>query len=259
MVSRDLFGDQIFNYLRDNGVGTGYIRRTEKATTLGFVKMTPGDDPRYAFYCENSADRSLSPEDIPENLDSTVRCIQFGSISLNLEPGAATIRKLIKREAGKRVLSFDPNIRPEMISDRQCYLAYFEELAGLTTILKISSADLEWLYPGLGTAATAEKLLSLGCPLVVITLGEKGALARSQGLSLAVDGYPVKVSDTVGAGDSFHGALLAELYEQGLLEIGRIESLSKKQLQRALDFAAKAAAVTCSREGADPPTRELLI
>ena len=146
-----------------------------------------------------------------------------------------------------------------MISDRQRYLADFEELAGLATILKISIADLEWLYPGLSAAAASEKLLSLGCPLVVITLGEKGVLARSEGLSLSVAGYPVKVSDTVGAGDSFHGALLVDLYEQGLLEIGRIEFLSKKQLQRALDFAAKAAAVTCSREGADPPTRELLI
>ena len=101
-ISRDFFGDILFNRLEKEGVNTGYTRRSDRLSTLAFVKIEQGEEPRYAFYTENTADRNLSSVDIPESLPDSVECLEFGSISLILEPQAETIKSLIRRENGKR-------------------------------------------------------------------------------------------------------------------------------------------------------------
>jgi fructokinase len=175
-ISRDFFGDM----LHDRLVAEGLIRYLPGAPT-GFPlwpssRLKDGEEPRYAFYTENTADRNLVPVDIPESLPDSVKCLEFGSISLLLEPQASTIKSLICRESGKRAISFDPNVRPMMVTDKAAYVAEMEELAGLSTIVKVSSADLEWLYPGRPAMDSASDWLARGAGIVVMTRGKDGAI-----------------------------------------------------------------------------------
>lgn len=256
-ISRDFFGDQILDRLAANNVATDRVIRSDQPTTLAFVKRNEKGEAQYAFFANDSADRNLSPADIPDDL-TPAACLVFGSISLLMEPGATTIEQLVKREAGKRVLSFDPNIRPGLIHDRIAYLKRFVDLASVSTIVKISDADLEWLYPATDPVDAARALVQAGTTLVIVTMGEHGSRAISRSIDVAVAAVETTVSDTVGAGDSFHAGVLTWLLDHGLLSIEAITALSAADAKSALTFAAHVAAVTCSREGADPAHRHEL-
>ncbi|MDR3138703.1 MAG: PfkB family carbohydrate kinase, partial [Treponema sp.] len=239
--------------------GIDLIARSSQNSTLAFVKLEPGKEPAYIFYTEGTADRSFSKEDLPEKLPPEIGCILFGSISLTMEPVASTIESLVFREAGKRLISFDPNIRPFMIPDREAYLKRFEKWAAAASIAKISAADFNFIYPGLSLEDALGKTLSLGPRLAVTTLGKEGALAllRKDDGSLIRAQAPVvevPVIDTIGAGDAFHGALLSWLELKGKMSQSGLDSLSPEELGEALFFANKAASLVCSRQGADPPT-----
>ncbi len=257
-VSRDLFGDQIMEAMNRNSVATTYVARGEQPTTLAFVRRNEQGEARYAFFANGSADRSLSADDTPADLPASVSCLAFGSISLLLEPGATTISQFVLREAGRRVLSFDPNIRANLISDRPAYMQRFLSLAAHATIVKVSDDDLQWLYPDLPLEEAARSLVQAGTALVVVTCGASGSLAFSSNLHVGVPAPVTKVADTVGAGDSFHGGLLAWLHDHDLLSLAAVSQLDKRQAKAALTFAAQVAAVTCSRPGADPAYRSEL-
>lgn len=254
-ISTDIFGDQLVTNLERNHVHTELISRSDEPTTLAFVRRDGNGNARYAFFTNGSADRSLQSSDIPGSFSNSVRALQYGSISLVLEPGASTIAAVVERESGKRVLSFDPNIRETMIADRASYLRGFERIAGLSTIVKISDADMRWIYPEMSLEAGASQLLSLGAELVVLTRGSEGASAHTSGAHAHVPSVRTTVSDTIGAGDSFHGALLVWLEDNELLQVGTIRELTETQLGTALRFAGTVAAITCAHEGADPPFR----
>jgi hypothetical protein len=142
-LSRDFFGQTLVERLAANGVRTDLIARSDQTTTLAFVKLADGEEPQYAFYTEGSADRSLSPRDLPERLPPEASCILFGSISMTMEPIASTIEALVKREAQNLVVSLDPNIRPVMIKDKESYVRRLEGWMASSTIVKISGADME--------------------------------------------------------------------------------------------------------------------
>jgi fructokinase len=255
-LSSDLFGDQLITNLEQNHVHTKHVIRADQPTTLAFVRRDAAGNARYAFYMTNSADRSLSDEDIPTPLPSSVRALMYGSISTVLEPGASTIGRLVEREAGQRVLSFDPNVRESLITDWDAYREHFERLASHSTIVKISDADLQSIYPQKSLEEGVSTLLSGGASLVVLTRGPKGSSAHTAGQDASVSAVNTTVSDTIGAGDSFHGALLAWLEDRELLSVDAIPALSEEQLGEMLQFASTVSAITCSREGADPPYRE---
>jgi len=266
-ISTDFFGETLAGRLLENNVGCDMVIRCGRNSTLAFVKTEPGKEPRYVFYTEGSADGSFSAGDLPPSLPPETSCVFFGSVSMTIEPSASAFETLVFREAarkdaGKPVIAFDPNIRPFMIKDRDAYIKRFQKWAAASTIVKLSDADLEFIYPSLDTEAALEKLLATGPALVIGTTGPRGAVAllkRGGGVvRIREPAVPVAVVDTIGAGDTFHGAFLTRLELGGKMSPAAIADLDEACLRDALRFANRAAAIVCSRRGADPPTsREL--
>jgi fructokinase len=265
--STDFFGEILMKRLKDNHVGDGLIIRAEQNSTLAFVKLERGKEPQYVFYTGGTADRSLSIEDLPKKLPSDTHCILFGSISMTMEPIATAIETLILRENARNgvagnsvpVISFDPNIRPFMIKDKTAYVERFEKWIAASTIAKISTADFEFIYPKLSLEKSLQKILSMGPRLVITTMGPNGALAllrRNDGSVTRVSAPVVDlpVADTIGAGDTFHGAFLSWLEMEEKMSRSALANLSATELYNALFFANKAASIVCSRQGAKPPT-----
>jgi fructokinase len=263
-LSTDFFGELLTARLAENGVRTDLIVRAGENSTLAFVKLSPGKEPEYVFYTEGTADRSFCADDIPPRLPGELRCILFGSIAMTMEPVASAIETLVLRE-GRRpgneapVISLDPNVRPFMIPRREAYVKRFEGWLAAAVIAKISAADFDFIYPGLGLEESLKKVLGMGPRLAVSTLGPQGALAllkRDDGRVLRVEAPVVDlpVADTIGAGDTFHGAFLSRLEMTGKMSRSALASLTGDELYDALFFANRAASLVCSRHGAEPPT-----
>jgi len=269
-VSTDFMGEILLERLRESHVGEDLIIRSGENSTLAFARVEKGKEPQYIFYTDGTATRSFSTGDLPSKLPADARCIHFGSIALTMEPIASAIETLIFREASGKsadqidrtpVISFDPNIRPFMIKERNSYIERIEKLAAVSAIAKFSSADFEVIYPGLETEEALRKILAMGPRLAINTLGPKGALAllrRDDGSVTRVSApvVDVPIADTIGAGDTFQGAFLSWLEIKGKMSHSALASLSEADLYDALYFANKAASIVCSRQGAEPPTRE---
>ena len=250
-LSTDFFGDMLQEGLKASRVSLGYTKLWDKPSTLAFVKLTNGH-ARYSFFDDNSAGRMLAKRDLPK-LEKKVKALHFGSISLIPEPGGETLESLLKREAKSRVISLDPNIRPGMIRDRRAHLARLHRMIALADIVKVSDEDVAWMTGKDDLKAAAKKWLKIGAKIVVVTRGGEGVTTFTGAYSLNEPARKVKVADTVGAGDTFTAALLAALRAAKLLDKKKLAAISQADLGAALAFAARAAAVTCSRPGADPP------
>lgn len=258
-ISTDFFGDQLVEALESNGVDLSLLQRSDQPSTLAFVSNTDaGSEPQYAFYCENAADRNMCEADLPEHLSDVVEALHFGSFSMGVDPIALTHEALMKREYSNRVISFDPNIRPTIIGGRETYLPRFERLLKLSHIVKISKADLEWLYPEGDSETLCKSWLDYGVQLVVLTDGARGAQAWTAAGMVKVDAVDINVADTVGAGDSFMGGLLVALSEEGVLDQSKLSQMTMAQLQHIMSFATNVAAMTCQKAGADAPFRQEL-
>ena len=197
---------------------------------------------------------NIPPEAVPA-LPAHATTIHVGTLGLAVDPPAAAYEALLDREAGRRTIVLDPNVRPAVFGDQVSYRARFERLARLADIVKLSDDDAAWIYPELELADILEHVLGLGPRLVAITMGTLGAVAASREGHARVPGVPVTVVDTVGAGDSFGAALLAALVERDALEPGATRSLDDSLLEEAVEYAVTAAAITCTRRGAVPPSR----
>ncbi len=250
-ISTDFFGDQLMEGLKASKVERKYIKRWDHPSTLAFVKLANGQ-ARYSFFDDNSAGRMLTGKDLPK-LAAKVRALHFGSICLIADPGASTYEALMKREAKRRVTCFDPNIRASLIKDRRAYLARLKRMIAMCDILKISDEDVAWITGKKNFAAAARKWLKAGAKIVAVTRGGEGVEAFTARFAIRLAAVPVKVADTVGAGDTFTAGLLAALARAGKLDKKALADIAENDLHRALDFAARAAAITCSRPGADPP------
>jgi len=262
-LSKDFFGDMLVEYLDQNGVDTSYCPRTSAPTTLAFVSLPneeKDDEPQYAFYANQSADRSLREDELPEKLSENIKALHFGSISLVMEPGASSLEKLMKRESGKRVISLDPNIRAGLISDKKAYLQRFEQWIKLVDIIKLSQADMNWLYPDEKTEAIIARWFDMGISLCILTLGSTGAQGYMPNKEPVFASTPkIEVADTIGAGDSFLSATLAYLYKSDFLNSKEhLQNISSEELSECLTYANRAASINCSREGANPPYKNEL-
>jgi len=257
-VGNDFFGDRLLARLRENGVDTRFVKRTDEPATLAFVSGNPDGGARYAFYSSAAADRNLAIDDLPPSFDTETRFLMLGSISLAQEPSGTTIESLAAREASKRLISFDPNIRERLIIDRAGYMERFGRIAGMSAIVKTSSEDLAWLFPGVAIDECVDRLLALGPELVVVTTGAAGSIAQTRGARGQAAGPKVKVIDTIGAGDAFHAALLHPLDGRGIADRGSLGSLATADLESLLTFSNRVAAFNCTRAGAEPPTIEEL-
>lgn len=252
-LSTDLFGDQLLAYMEANGVDTRHVLRSKAASTLAFVERTPKTN-RYAFYMHGTADVLWSPATLPE-LPESCRYLQFGSISLLQDPAGSRITELVEAQRGQRVIVFDPNMRPSLLDDVDDYRKRYGRWLAATDVLKLSDEDAALLSPGLGLADAAASYLKGGPKAVVITRGGDGAtLYRSGKPPIDVTPPPITVADTIGAGDTFTAGLSVSLLEHGIEEPKQILGLGDDAWGEVLAFAATAAALNCTREGADPPT-----
>jgi len=256
-LSTDFFGDRLQRTLSENGVDTSLTLRAPGPTSLAFVDLDAGGarEPRYLFYAESAVDRSLTTDDLPPQLPASVQLLHFGSISLLLEPGASSLEALMRREAGQRLISLDPNVRPSLIQDRDGYRTRFEGWTQVIDILRLSRADLDWLYPDRSSDDIFQEWFRRGVSLAILTEGAAGAIGcTAQGVTASASSTKVDVVDTIGAGDSFLAACLFFLAREGALTSkDALRCMPEGSVERCLTFASRAAALTCSRPGSDPP------
>jgi fructokinase len=250
-LSSDFFGDELRKAMRASNVDISLAPVSERYTIAAFVKLE-NDQARYSFVDEGSACRMLAPEDLPP-LPDRFTAIHLGSFPLAIEPCGPAFEELCRRECHRRVIHFDPNIRANLIKDRASHRQRVERIVAMSDLIKMSDEDLAWMAPGAKAESFAEDWLERGAKLVVVTRGKDGALAFTKRFRCEVGGLDVKVADTIGAGDTFTAGLLASFYQTGRLDKAAIAALDQESVLAALKLAIKAAAVTVSRPGADPP------
>ncbi|WP_406387935.1 carbohydrate kinase [Streptomyces sp. NBC_00887] len=196
----------------------------------------------------------VTPERPPQH-------VHTGSIAAVVEPGAGTVLATVEALRATATVSYDPNVRPELMGDHTEAVRRVERCVALSDVVKASDEDLAWLYPGETPEETAGRWLRSGPAVVLVTRGAEGALAVLPGATVKVDAVPVRVVDTVGAGDAFMSGTLHSLAAHGLLGEGgraRLRSLDTGTLGDVLRHAAASAAVTVARAGALPPDVEEL-
>jgi fructokinase len=253
-VSQGWLGDRLMQALTDEGVTTACTTRLDAPTTLSLVGVDAHGVPRYDFYGQGAADREL-PLSALACVPAAANAYHFGSYAMVVEPVASTQRALIEREWQRSVISYDPNIRLNVEPRLAQWRDTLQWMLPRTALLKISDEDFGLLYPDQDIATLATQWLAAGVALVVVTRGAKGAWAWTAQHHVAAAPVPVQVVDTVGAGDTFQAALLTALAERGQLQRDALRQLSADDLHAVLAFAAQAAAITCSRRGADLPRR----
>ena len=245
-ISTDGYGRMIEAELRDSGVDLSLVVRRDLPTALAIASIDDNGLARYEFELEGSAsfafDQSWLPHGEPD-------VIHIGSVATLLEPGASELLHWLSEKSAPIV--FDPNVRPSIQGDQRLYRAAVERWLDYATVVKMSEDDFRWLY-----SESEEELvrswIGRGVSIVIVTRAEKGLSAYSADFELSVDAVSVEVVDTVGAGDTI-GAVVVE----GLLQYG-LPGLNMQTLSIVLSRAAKAASITCSRAGANPPWLEEL-
>ncbi|MGE0120058.1 MAG: carbohydrate kinase [Dongiaceae bacterium] len=260
-LSTDFLGQRLAAALAADGVDPRFLLRKDAPTTLSLVGLAADGTPSYAFYGRGAADRSVEVAELPAlgpALGPEVAALHFGSYSLVARPTADALAALAAREACRRLVTLDPNVRLNVEPDLDVWRTRIAALAGQADLIKVSSEDLEALYPGQPAERAAERWLAGGARLVVATRGADGAEAFTTRERVAVPGETVAVVDTVGAGDSFQAALLCALAERGCADRSGLETLDGPTLRGCLAFAVRAAAITCTRRGAALPARREL-
>jgi len=251
-ISTDMLGEILADTLQASKVDTRYCARLGRPTTVAFVKLVNGQ-ATYAFYDENTAGLMLTQDQLPVLPDS-VSTLFFGGISLVNDPAASTYAALQSREAATRVTMIDPNIRPGFIAGKEAqYRARIEGMIATADIVKLSDEDLHWLMGEGDVTDLARAVLAKGPKLVFITEGAEGARAITATQNRFVAATKVTVADTVGAGDTFNAGALCALHAAGALTKARVAALTDAELDAALTLGTRAAAVTVSRPGANPP------
>ncbi len=251
-LSSDMLGKRLARVLASEGVSTAYCIPTHRPTTISLVGLDPAGVPEYQFYGNGSADIGVTSHDLP-TLGPEVAGLHFGSYSLAAAPVADAFAGLAAAER-MRFISLDPNIRPTVEPDMAVWRSRLDALYPLAALVKTSAEDLELIHPGRSAEAFASDLIGRGVRLVVVTDGGETALGwTSTGLHAIGRPPRVAVVDTVGAGDTFQAALIAQLCRHPDGPFAGLAALDAEGLAATLDYAARAAAITCSRRGADLP------
>ena len=254
-VSNDTFGGLIEDCLRDSKVQEDFIIKTNRPTTLAYADVTDGV-AKYSFVDEHSAGRLIDENSLKPfvNKINNAKALLVGGISLQAEPCGTNWQWLVEQVAGHCVIYFDANIRPDFIEDKDKYLERFERLTRKVDIIKISEEDYSYLYGEQDFAKVSSGWLEKGIKMIVLTLGEKGAkVIFDGGKEISVGVEPVKVIDTIAAGDSFNAGLLVHLDKQNMLDQEKLASIDTSTLQKTLTFANQVASFTVTQKGANPP------
>ncbi|MBV9355907.1 MAG: carbohydrate kinase [Chloroflexi bacterium] len=257
-LADDLLGRRLRTHLADNGVDLSYAVRAAEPTSLAIVAVGVTGAPEYDFRVSDTADWQWTDAELSALPADDTLALHTGSLAATQLPGAEPLARLAERAAARVTVSYDPNCRPLLMGEVDEARARIERLIAHADVVKASAEDLAWLYPGQAPADVAERWLGFGPGLTAITLGADGVVAVGVGAGRVWrPGRRVEVVDTVGAGDAFTAAMLHGLHGRDLLGATRrpmLRGLPAATLADVLDRAVQAAALTCSRRGADPPT-----
>lgn len=251
-LSNDPLGAILRRALDVEGVKTDQAPMVTANTTLALVQLDASGLPCYAFYGEGCADRQLTQNDLP-TLDDDVRLLHFGSFSLVVEPAGQTLRGFAQSQAGRRLISYDPNIRPTVVADMEVWRASLRAWLRVADIVKVSHEDLSLLFPSTDPLEIAQSWLQEAPSIVVLTQGEKGATGFCRQGSVHVPATTIPMVDSVGAGDSFQAALLHGLEQNGHLTRSALNTLTLPAFEQSLHLAVRASGITCTRKGANLP------
>lgn len=262
-LADDLLGRKLRDHLAGNGVDLSHSVEADEPSSLAIVELAADGQASYDFRIAGTADWQWTDDELAGALDDgpagPVVAVHSGSLALTTAPGHDALRELLASAVDTATVSYDPNFRPLLMGTPEEILPGVHELLGVADVVKVSEEDLGWLHPGREPGDVVGEWLELGPAVVVVTLGANGVLAgTSSGLHLVLSGRTVEVVDTVGAGDSFSAALLAGLHRRGLLGATARDDLyriDRPTLEAVLTEAVAASAITCSRHGANPPTR----
>ncbi len=249
-ISNDEYGQIAKAELISANVLLDYVQYSDKPTCTAKVTLTKSGSALYEFVIEDTATFNFSHQWLPDPQNINPSLLHIGTLATVIEPGASDLFEWAQSVANIASIVFDPNIRPAVLGDRDQYVKKVEKWVAISSAVKVSDEDLKWLYPSKAINEVVSRWLEVGVELVVITLGEKGITAYRKNEQLSVEAVKVVVADTVGAGDTV-GAVLVE----AIVNIG-LDKLTGEVLKTMLNRAVKAAAITVSRTGANPPSKE---
>ena len=247
-ISTDNYGQMAKAELLSANVLLDYAKYSSKPTCRAKINLSKSGSAAYEFVIEGTATFNFSDLWLPDPQSLKPSLLHIGTLATVIEPGASVLFEWAQRVAHVAPIVFDPNIRPAVLGNRDEYLKKVEKWVAISSAVKVSDEDLSWLYPSKAMNEVVNRWLEVGVQLVVVTLGEKGITAYRKNEQASVDAVKVVVADTVGAGDTV-GAVLVEAMVKNSLE-----RLSGEVLKTMLNRAVKAAAITVSRTGANPPT-----
>jgi fructokinase len=251
-ISTDDYGVAARKELLDDEVKLDLALTSDKPTCLAIVSLDANNSASYEFKIEGTATFDFSLDWLPDPSRYQPKVLHIGTLVTIIEPSASVLYDWALQVAEFAPIVFDPNIRPSVMGDRDRYEAAVEKWAAISSVIKVSDDDLAWLFPGMSVEEVATRWVRDGAALVVVTRGSKGLIGFTADGAVEVPGVKIEVADTVGAGDTVGAIIVEQMVEQGIL------ALTGDILKSVLERAAKAAAITCSRPGANPPyLREL--
>ncbi len=253
--ARTRLGGLLRDHAVRNGVDVSWAVDADEPASLAVVTLNANGSAEYDFYLTGTADWQWNRAELAPLARGT-SILHTGSLASFLDPGAAEIAVAMRkaRQAGALV-SFDPNVRPRILGRAELARERVEALAAHAHVIKASDEDVAWLYPGESVDVAVRRWLSLGPRLVCVTLGAEGAIAAFRDTVVRRRAPVVAVVDTVGAGDAFTAGLLTALAGMRESTVDSLNELSTDRVAAVVDVAIRAAAITCTRAGADPPTR----
>jgi fructokinase len=254
----DDYGRLLRSVAAAEGIDLSGAPRAAERTSVATASVGDGGGASYEFDMDGTADWQWTAAELREMSPAT-EVLHFGSIASWNPPGAARIANRVGelRAGGGVLISYDPNVRPAVMGTRERGARLVEQGVCRAHVVKASRDDVGWLYPEVAVGEVAGRWGGLGAKLVIVTEGPDGANAyRRTGEPVRWPGRRVAVVDTIGAGDAFTSGLLTGLVRRRLHRDGRLEGISDGTLADILDEAVLVAALTCEREGADPPRLE---
>jgi fructokinase len=253
-LSTDAYGEQLVEHLTANGVEISACQRSTAPTARAIVEHVP--ELRFRFDGSGTADTMMSKADL-SSLGDPPHILHGGTLGLFRGQTAEVLATTVEAHDG--LVSLDPNIRPQIIDDRERWDHYHQRWLACTDLYKASDEDLAWIWPDRSTESCVDHLLESGVQAVIMTRGADGLSIHTPQSRIEVEAPPVEVVDTVGAGDTIVGTVLVSLWELDLAGgDDQLSSLDPSQWQAIADRAVSAAALTCSRAGADVPGRDEL-
>ena len=249
-ISNDEYGQIAKAELLSANVLLDYAKYSNKPTCTAKVTLSKSRGASYEFVIEDTATFDFSDLWLPEPQRLKLSLLHIGTLATVVEPVASVLFKWAQSIAHIAPIVFDPNIRPAVLGDRDEYVKKVEKWVAISSAVKVSDEDLNWLYPGKSIDVIANNWLEVGVELVVVTLGNKGITAYRENEQISVNAVKVVVADTVGAGDTVGAVLVEAIVKNGL------DKLTGEVLKTMLNRAVKAAAITVSRTGANPPSKE---